>query len=762
AGTQSYPYLWSKMAPYHVGGRVKGRTQALWYRMDNVPGLTRIPIIRQTQLFFEADVAGIVNGVPTAARVPFANLQGSVPYQSDSGTQHVETPKVWLPPYWIYSIDVWHRFLNADGGHWQFGVPRRALLNDPSHQHQQHSIDAFYQGRRDMQRLEHFLDSSTLVEDPEVQLAGVGDFIKYDGPNAFQNNRPAYSLRHWTVGGTTQIEIIGSHPQTEGASRTDKIRVPGLFGGCVFKVTLTGPSAQIFSFVIPAAGLNSEIETGNVSAGNLSGYGGLARLSAVVIPEPEPEIPEEPEEPGEPDPTPTTYVPAQEHWRRIHGTSWAGSDFQARKDEALRWKQRGSTMFKFTIEPEQWYNPAAQANMIAFAAYCRSIGLKVGVHHQYSFYRSQIGSNPAISYMTLDKAEKFNSNSGLDVYPDTCVPVSLAFIRPWVDGGAGWDNNNPMKRISVDVVQDSGNKIKPDTVSVGRTEEYEMGIGNKVSPLTQARVGLYEDPAKQWFKDKVYAKAGGTLAQVRTMVNRPSLTDAEIVPPVIQYYNDGDGFHDTWNGDGTGGNWNRRYHWEFGVWTLTKFLDMFAYYANLGNPGQHITVEAGANDNRQSVAARTFQWKTLTKTANATQVNLAPDANWARGADIHGSRIKYFGADWDNIWDPVNQKYKKNYSVPNGQGDISQDQAADRIAAYVIAGGSWGYFGGQEANLVELHNKVKARVGNRLGGVVPNVNRNPTVQYFSGKMRKRENEGLDNWKTAGTNLEIVEETPLFT
>ncbi|GAB4042555.1 hypothetical protein [Spirosoma litoris] len=259
AGTQNYPYLWSKIKLRHIVADEKGYLQKNreWQQLKQG---TKRGILRMQEPVYEADAAGIVDGTFPAEihRLPFAEVQPSVTGQS-------EAPKIQQPPYLNYSRYCVTRFFAGNEENWGFYVfptdistVRGNISALPQYNYHQHALTAIYQARADMQPYEQFYTGSTLVEDPEVQLNGAGNFSAYDGTDAYNysdgvqgQQKPAYMLRYKATSTGWRVLILGGMNQDWTAERTDIIRVPGGgLNGNLFKVKLRGPAAQIYEFAV--------------------------------------------------------------------------------------------------------------------------------------------------------------------------------------------------------------------------------------------------------------------------------------------------------------------------------------------------------------------------------------------------------------------------------------------------------------------------------------------------------------------------------
>ncbi|GAA4450284.1 hypothetical protein GCM10023189_10650 [Nibrella saemangeumensis] len=282
-GTQTNMYLWSKILPAHTGAYIKARWQLI-RKVMRANGLNpNIPIVHMAEMQAEGNESVAIVG-PNRSFIRVAN--GRLPYADIVLPAGQDRPKLALSPDYQYSVGIWHRFLNKYGGNYFFNAPHTVALNgsySPYNQHL-HWVDARLQAREDMQHLEQFIDNSTLVEDPEVLEQGKSKWEAYDGVQAYNRSsgvnhppRPAYSLRHWTSNGKTWVVIVGSFPQATTQSRTDKIRLPdGGLGGAIFEVTLTGPTAHLIEFTLPAGGDAKTYGGGAVLDPELMvpGYGG--------------------------------------------------------------------------------------------------------------------------------------------------------------------------------------------------------------------------------------------------------------------------------------------------------------------------------------------------------------------------------------------------------------------------------------------------------------------------------------------------------
>lgn len=288
AGTQTYPYLWSKIKPIHIVGEEKGYLQENRRLMRLRNGKVR-PIWRQIEACYESNW-----------RAPFAEVQNIRRYGNDNAR---DTPKLWQPPYEQYSRYVVTRFFAGDEPDWGFYLfptdPPDITKDwsnpaDPDtrayYHFSLHPVSAMLQARSDMQPYETFYPGSILVEDPEVQVAQTGAFVAYNGVAAVNNDggkhgpkRPAYMLRYKAVPGGWRVLVMGGMMQNWTDERTDLVRVPGGgLNGNQFRIKLRGPSAQVYEFLVKSSDSNQIYEAlpAATPAWEKSGYAG--RIGAFV------------------------------------------------------------------------------------------------------------------------------------------------------------------------------------------------------------------------------------------------------------------------------------------------------------------------------------------------------------------------------------------------------------------------------------------------------------------------------------------------
>lgn len=271
-GTQNYPYLWGKLKPVHVVADEKGRWQLMQKRMIAYGGAR--PSIRLPELVYEGNIAGSVDGDFIAARVPFADQVNALGF---------DTPKILKAPYINDAEYIVHRFFEGgrDGsGYMLWNSPARFDLNsEPQYNRiHLHSVTAVNRARKTLQPYESVLDNSVLIEDPEVQINGKGDFKIYDGTTAYgydgqggwRTPLPAYAERYAANDdGSYTLLLVGGMVQGWGESRTDNVRIPsGPLRGVTVSVTLTGPSAHVFALRVQPGGAYSTA----LSPVGLAGY----------------------------------------------------------------------------------------------------------------------------------------------------------------------------------------------------------------------------------------------------------------------------------------------------------------------------------------------------------------------------------------------------------------------------------------------------------------------------------------------------------
>ncbi len=271
-GTQNYPYLWSRIKPIHVTADEKGHWQLMQKRMIAYGGAR--PAVRLPELVYEANIAGSVDGEFIAARIPFADQQNVLGF---------DTPKIFSPPYVNASAYIVSRFMEGgrDGsGFLLWNSPARFDLSSEAQYNRihLHSVTAINQARASLQPYEDLLDNSVLIEDPEVQIGGTGNYEAYDGTTAYgydgnggwRTPRPAYSVRYAANDdGSYSVLLLGGMVQAYGQTRTDNVRIQtGPLRNTVVTVNLTGPSAQVFALTVRPGGSYSTA----LSPAGLAGY----------------------------------------------------------------------------------------------------------------------------------------------------------------------------------------------------------------------------------------------------------------------------------------------------------------------------------------------------------------------------------------------------------------------------------------------------------------------------------------------------------
>lgn len=283
AETQNYPYLWSRMKPWHIVADEKGYWQMAREQMMLNLGKTH-PILRMDEPMYESDYAD-VDGQSLPCRVPFPQLQNSIRFPSDPN--YSDTPKVWQPPVNNYSrYMVWRFLCGANGGGtYTFNTNPNFVKGDltkmPLYNHHLHAYTARNQARMDMQPLEAWFPGCTPVENPEVQQNSTGDFVAYTGPQAFgyrggtwETPHPAFIGAYKQVSGGWEVKLLGGMKQDNDATSTHTVRIPGLQGNTM-QVTLRGYGAHLFEFVIKSSDTNQNyVASAPSSSYSKAAYGG--------------------------------------------------------------------------------------------------------------------------------------------------------------------------------------------------------------------------------------------------------------------------------------------------------------------------------------------------------------------------------------------------------------------------------------------------------------------------------------------------------
>lgn len=258
---QNYQSIWAAIKTRHVVADQVGHWQSNRYRMKNCQGQTVRPTMMMRELVYEDNVAGDVNGQPTIARVPGGLNAGCIDF-TDGGTTCDDFPKIWIPPYEMYTYYAVHRFLEggtAGSGFHLFHAPGLFNFNTfAGYDHVYHSVTALFQARADLQIYERFFDNSIMEEQPEVKPDQAGEWQRYDAIQAYNYSsgtqgpqRPVYLVRYQPVAGGWRVVILGGHNLTHGQERTDLVRMPGgLLNGNQFRIKLRGPAAQVFEFIV--------------------------------------------------------------------------------------------------------------------------------------------------------------------------------------------------------------------------------------------------------------------------------------------------------------------------------------------------------------------------------------------------------------------------------------------------------------------------------------------------------------------------------
>ena len=255
---QNYESIWAAIKTRHVVADQVGHWQANRYRMLNRPGQTVRPTIMMREIMYEGNVAGYVDGQPRISRVPDGLGTGRI----DQGGGYSDLPKIWIPPYEMYSYYAVQRFLEGGtrgSGFHLFNAPGVFDFANTSGFNQVfHTVTALFQARADLQIYERFFDNSTMEQQPEVKVDQVGDWQQYDAIQAYNyqegtigKQRPVYLVRYAPVAGGWRVVILGGHNLRHGDERTDLVRLPGgLLNSNQFKIKLRGPAAQVFEFVV--------------------------------------------------------------------------------------------------------------------------------------------------------------------------------------------------------------------------------------------------------------------------------------------------------------------------------------------------------------------------------------------------------------------------------------------------------------------------------------------------------------------------------
>lgn len=278
-GTQTMPYIWSKMPTYHIVASEVGHWLANRARMS-LYGQTVRGSVRMQEPNFEGQFY-TSDGTPHESFVPFSSLQNV------NVDGYLVTPKVFLPPYYTYSAYLCHRFLEGDtpgSGYHLWNAPGVTKLptTHPLYQHHLHTVTGLYQARNDAQPLERYYAGSTLVTQPEVQLNQTGSWLSYNAAEAFGfqpdggriAQKPVYVVRWKPTTSGWQVYVLGGMNQDWSTSRTDLIRVPGALGGNLLRVKLTGPAAHIHEFAISSSDTGQIYDATSSTTTAPAGYAG--------------------------------------------------------------------------------------------------------------------------------------------------------------------------------------------------------------------------------------------------------------------------------------------------------------------------------------------------------------------------------------------------------------------------------------------------------------------------------------------------------
>lgn len=259
---QNYESIWAAIRTRHVVADQVGHWQANRYRMKNRAGQSIRPTIMMRELMYESDMAGQVdNRGDIIGRVPSGMDTGCIDFK-DGGNACDDLPKIWIPPYEMYTYYAVHRFLeggiNGSGFH-LFNAPGQFdFATWQGYNQVFHSVTALFQARADLQIYERFFDNSFMEEQPEVKPDQAGEWQRYDAIQAYNytegttgSQRPVYLIRYAPVANGWRVVILGGHNLRHGQERTDLVRMPGgLLNGNQFKIKLRGPAAQVFEFIV--------------------------------------------------------------------------------------------------------------------------------------------------------------------------------------------------------------------------------------------------------------------------------------------------------------------------------------------------------------------------------------------------------------------------------------------------------------------------------------------------------------------------------
>lgn len=279
---KNYADLWAAQKPVAIVADEKAYLEMNERMMVRLYGKTH-PILRLFEPVFEDNMATLVNGQvqPLAARTPFPQQRTREVSSANWG----DVPKIWQPPYMFYSRYAVMRFWAGErpgyGIHVFPAGKTRIEAGDGWYNQLLHPYTALYQAREAMQPLEDWYKGSTFVKDPEVQTNETGEFRPISGPIAYGVNdgvqapaQLAAMLRYKdNDDGSRSVYILAGYGQDYTATSTHAVRL----GKSTFRLSMTGPSAQLYHFEIPAANAES-VYTGSGQTAP-DGYGGRVKVN---------------------------------------------------------------------------------------------------------------------------------------------------------------------------------------------------------------------------------------------------------------------------------------------------------------------------------------------------------------------------------------------------------------------------------------------------------------------------------------------------
>ncbi len=259
AGTQNYPYLWSKIKPW---GLVM--EEFALYEIEHAKMMLRYgktyPLWRMIEPQYESSVV-----------CPF---QANAPAAIYNDPNYQEVVRLLQPPWEQFSRVIISRLVagdSVDSGFYVFPQDFQLMCKDPKlmvdpagkkpYDLHLHAYTALHQARALMQRFETFWPGTTLTT-PDVQINQTGSWQNYSAGQAYNwstsgakgAEKPAYKIRWKVVPGGWWVVVVGGFNQGWTTSRTDLLRMPGGgMNGNMLRVKTTGPVAHVFEFFIPSA-----------------------------------------------------------------------------------------------------------------------------------------------------------------------------------------------------------------------------------------------------------------------------------------------------------------------------------------------------------------------------------------------------------------------------------------------------------------------------------------------------------------------------